>query len=435
MDRLLIKARNTGVEAEITTVDTEVTPLRFESGNLMESNNRRLRETALRIIDNGKLGTVEGTGSTPVDQLWEAARISASYGTPGELAFPATRIHSDQYSDPRLEEMTPEAAMQYSTEILERMKEKNPRVPVDLTLTREVITTTIRNTAGGDCRSRRTAFRVWIQGRVPGSKVGVIKESARWKMHSVDETLLDELAEEYDILDKPLAVKSGPMPVLFTSASAWSLIYRYYQGVNGDNINKGISPLTEKLGQSICSELLTLRDDPFQGDGWEARPFDDEGVAIQPRSVIENGVLKNFIFDLKTGLERGTGSTGNGFRKATWTEGIQYSPNPHFASMVTMPGTSTREELIQSMKEGIIVDYVLGFHSGNMVNGDFSMNLGVGYVVRDGELVGRAMDTMVAGNIHQDFQYLDGVSNRLDKSFKGYCPALRFSQMNVAGTE
>lgn len=435
MERLLDKARQAGIEAEVTTIDTEVCPLRFESGHLMDSNNRRLRETALRVIDRGRLGTVEGTGSTPEDELWEAARISARYGTPGDLAFPTTCIDSDAYVDPALAALTPAEAMQRCREILARMKEKNPRVPVDLTFTRETITTTIRNTAGGDCRSRRTALRIWIQGRVPGSKVGVIKESGRWKLHTVDEALLDELAEEFDVLDKPRTVKSGPLPVLFTSAAAWSLIYRYYQGVNGENVLKGISPLTERLGQPVCSELFTLVDDPFWGDGWEARPFDDEGVAIQPRPVIERGVLKNFLFDLKTGLERGCGSTGNGFRKATWTEGIQYAPNPQFAGMVTLPGASSRAEMIQGMERGIIVDYVLGFHSGNMVNGDFSMNVGVGYLVEGGELVGRVMDTMVAGNVHEDFQNLDAVSNRVDKSFKGFCPALRFSRMNVAGTD
>jgi predicted Zn-dependent protease len=62
------------------------------------------------------------------------------------------------------------------------------------------------------------------------------------------------------------------------------------------------------------------------------------------------------------------------------------------------------------------------------------MNVGVGYLVKEGKLHSRVMDTMVFGNVYSDFQNLAAVSNRIDKSFKGYSPALLFSELSVAGT-
>lgn len=435
MEGILEKAKADGVRAEVTTVDTEVVPLRFESGKLMDVNARNIRETALRVIKDGRLGTVEGTGSTDGEKLYEAATFSAGFGERIDVAFPTESIVSEEFVDPAVLQMTPDEQFDFSRGIIRRIGQRNDKIPVDLTVTRETQTVNIANTEGLASRYKKTAFRVWIQGRVPGSKVGIIKESAKTKFHDVPDELLDELDTQFRALDRTLGVRSGPMPVIFTQAAAWSLLYRFYAGANGENVARGISPLCGKIGERIAPDLFTLHDDPFFSDNVEARPFDDEGVRVSAKPVIEAGILKGYLHDLKSAAKMKAAPTGNGFRFSTWTQGIQFAPNPQFASMVCLGGDSSLEAMIAAVDYGVIVDYVLGFHSGNITNGDYSMNVGVGFLVKKGKVEGRVMDAMVAGNVYRDFPNLVAVSRRVDKSFKGYCPALMFKELKVAGKE
>ena len=62
-------------------------------------------------------------------------------------------------------------------------------------------------------------------------------------------------------------------------------------------------------------------------------------------------------------------------------------------------GEKTHEELLASMDEGIYLKGMLGFGQGNIASGDFSANISPGYLVKNGEIVGRIKDTMIAGNL------------------------------------
>jgi hypothetical protein len=53
------------------------------------------------------------------------------------------------------------------------------------------------------------------------------------------------------------------------------------------------------------------------------------------------------------------------------------------------------------MGEGIVVKQLMGFGQSNLMNGDFSCNVALGFRVCDGRIVGRVKDTMVAGNFYE----------------------------------
>ena len=74
-------------------------------------------------------------------------------------------------------------------------------------------------------------------------------------------------------------------------------------------------------------------------------------------------------------------------------------------TMLVSPGTESSESLIKSVKKGIFVEQMLGFGQPNMENGDFSANLALGFLVENGEIVGRVKNAMISGNI---FELLKG---------------------------
>jgi len=64
------------------------------------------------------------------------------------------------------------------------------------------------------------------------------------------------------------------------------------------------------------------------------------------------------------------------------------------------------------MKEGLIVEQLIGADQGNLIGGDFSGNVLLGYKVENGEVVGRIKDTMVSGNIYQVLKQSLGIGNK-----------------------
>jgi len=188
--------------------------------------------------------------------------------------------------------------------------------------------------------------------------------------------------------------------------------------------------------EKIFPETFNILDDPTLEFFPHSSPIDEEGVPTKKKYIVKDGILKSFLFDLYTGSKYGTGSTGNGFKRSLFTSSIFMSPSPHFTTLVIEPGDNTYEEMIAGMKEGVIADYLVGAHSGNVLSGDLSANIGIGFYVKNGEIAGRAMDSMISGNIYKFFHNIKmiGKTPVLD-SFNHcqFCPHLLFEDMNVSG--
>lgn len=145
------------------------------------------------------------------------------------------------------------------------------------------------------------------------------------------------------------------------------------------------------------------------------------------------GVVKNFYYDLQTAGKAGTSSTGNGFRRSIAGDYFEGQPAPAMTNLQMSPGKDRLEEMIASMDEGIIVDQVMGAGQGNVLTGDFSINVHLGFKVAEGKIVGRVKNTMVSGNTLEALNNIAAVSNRAEWAYGQYSsPAILFKSMGVA---
>ncbi len=135
-----------------------------------------------------------------------------------------------------------------------------------------------------------------------------------------------------------------------------------------------------------------------------SRPFDDEGVPAQRLSLVEAGVVRQFLYDLQTAGMAGRVSTGSAERSAT---GL---PAPDISVLVVAPGNTARADLLASIDEGIVVEEMIGSNQGNVLGGDFSGNVLLGFKIERGRIAGRVKDTMVAGNVYDVLGDLQGIS-------------------------
>jgi PmbA protein len=163
---------------------------------------------------------------------------------------------------------------------------------------------------------------------------------------------------------------------------------------NGKIVLEGASPIGNRLGQPVFDPKLWLWDDPTIAYRPNSRPCDDEGIPSQRTPLIEQGVVASFLYDLQTAALAHTRSTGNGSRNG----GL---PTPSPTTLVIAPGKTTFDEMVSDIKEGLIIEQLMGAEQGNILGGDFSGNVLLGYKVESGKIVGRVKDTMVSGNIYQ----------------------------------
>jgi PmbA protein len=238
---------------------------------------------------------------------------------------------------------------------------------------------------------------------------------------SITEAVLRQL--EWAREQAPAPTKS--LPVIFTphgiaSAFAGPIIAAF----NGKTVLEGSSPISSKLGEQVFDKRLSLCDDPTIDYRPGSGPCDDEAVPSEVTPLITEGTISNFYYDLQTAARAKTRSTGNGHRG----QGGQPSPSPN--AFVVTPGDTTFEDMVTDIKEGLVVEQLMGATQGNILGGDFSGNVLLGYKVENSQIIGRVKDTMVAGNIYELLKQVAAIGNdtRWVGSFLStpsiYCPSV-----------
>jgi PmbA protein len=186
------------------------------------------------------------------------------------------------------------------------------------------------------------------------------------------------------------------MPVVFTpNGVASALVMPLMAAFNGKTVYQGASPVGDKLGKAVFDKSFNVVDDPVAAYRTASRPCDDEGVPSRRTPLVEKGKVAGFFYDLQTAAVAGKQSTGNGSR------GRGGLPSPSPSAFVIAPGEAALEDMLRDMKDGLVVEQLMGAEQGNVLGGDFSGNVLLGYRVENGEISGRVKDTMVSGNVYK----------------------------------
>ena len=196
---------------------------------------------------------------------------------------------------------------------------------------------------------------------------------------------------------------------------------------NGKTVLEGASPLGNELGQRVFDAKLSLWDDPLVAYRPGRRPCDDEGTPSQRTPLVKNGVVASFLYDLKTAAQAGVRSTGNGSR----SRGGLPQPSPN--AFTVAPGKATFDEMVRDIKEGLVIEQLMGAGQGNVLGGDFSGNVLLGFKVENGNIAGRVKDTMVSGNVYDLLKDIAAVGS--EPRWVGgflHTPHLYFHSLSVA---
>jgi len=404
---LLARLRAVSEQAEVYTVESESTLVSFEANAIKSVEVEETQGTALRAIVDGRLGFTAASGSAHPEEMVASLLASARYGDPAPFRFPAAGPAVDVTTyDPALVDAPIDRLVEIGREIVERLRAVDPEAQVSVDIERGVSRSAVRNSAGADTAEHSSDFSVSIGvERVRGNDVLVLGDSASdIRLSDAYEEALGRVEQQLRQAQRITTLRSGRMPVLFSPAGAMVLALPLTLGLNGENVQRGTSPLSRRVGEAIVDPRISLWDDATLAGRPASSRYDDEGVPCRRQALIESGVSRGFLYDLRTAALMGVESTGNGAR------GLFTLPSPSPSNLVMAGGDTPLQTMIAGITRGLLVEDVLGLGQGNPLSGAFSNAVGVAYVIRRGEIVGRVKDVTIAGNVYEDLREVAAIS-------------------------
>jgi len=240
-----------------------------------------------------------------------------------------------------------------------------------------------------------------------------------------------------DAVDAP----TGRMPIVVGSGFGGVLLHEAVgHGLEADAIQKHASVYEGRLGEKLAGPGVTAYDDGARANEWGSDGIDDEGTPTQRTTILADGELTSYLYDLVRARKDGVASTGNGRR-----ESFRHLPVPRMTNTFFAPGEATEEELIAGVERGL---YAVSFGGGQVepATGDFVFGLSEGYLIENGEVSAPVRGATLVGNGIDALAAIDGIAADLDIA-SGYCgkggqsvpagvgqPHVRIRELTVGGT-
>ena len=431
MQRILEQAMQKAEAAEVFRVTSEETPVQFEADRLKHIQSKQSHVTALRVIKNGRIGYSVSSNPDDTAGLIDAALETAEFGMQAEFELPApTDYKLDETYDPAVEAVPLEKMISLGAEMISAIKCNNKDIICEAGVSKDVVSVHIINSRGNDAAYTKSVFSMGIEGNlIRGTDMLFVAESES-SCHPLTQTktITDVVIRQLEWSKNQASVTGKIIPVIFTpDGVASALINPLMSAFNGKTVLEGASPIGDSLGKLVFDKKLNLFDDATIDYRPGSHPFDDEGVASHRTPLIENGLPASFLYDLQTSALAGKESTGNGHR------GGGGLPSPSANAFIIPPGETAFNDMLADIKEGLVVEYLMGAGQGNILGGDFSGNVLLGFKVENGKITGRVKDTMVSGNVYQVLKEITAIGS--DARWIGgflhspslYCPSLSVS--------
>jgi PmbA protein len=433
LEEILQKAARAAQHAEVYRVKSRVTPVRFESNRLKQVSTKESMGTALRLIKDGRIGFASASGNVKADELVNMALDTSKFGAEAKFDFPGkAKYGAVKTYDSRTEKMPIDSLVETGQKLIDAVVKHSPDIVCEGHISRGVISIEIMNSNGGKAAYTKSYFSAGVEGVVVKDGEMLFVGDGDSSCHPVTDIkpMADEIILQLEMAKDKANIRTAVMPVIFHPYGvASALVSPLMSAFNGKVVYNGASPLKDKIGVEMFDPAISLWDDATIDYQTGSGPCDDEGVPAGKNALIEKGKVASFIYDLQTAGLAGKKSTGNGGRGGG-------SPSPSPNSLVFSEGKTSYADLLADIKEGLLIYQLMGATQGNILNGDFSGNVLLGYKIENGKVVGRVKDTMASGNVYQllkkvilgnDSRWVEGFL----KTPSIYCPGMSVAAKGV----
>lgn len=211
--------------------------------------------------------------------------------------------------------------------------------------------------------------------------------------------------------------------VVFDPRVARGFASHIASAINGAAVARKTTFLKDSMDKPVMKAGIRVTDTPQIRRGPSSRPFDGEGIAGEPLTVVEDGVLRQWLLSTSTARELGLETNGRGVRGGP-------SVNPSSTNFALEPGEMSRDELIKGVGTGFYVTELIG-HGLNMLTGEYSRGAS-GFWIENGEITYPVSEVTIASNLKQMFMAVT-LADDIDRSFGTAAPTLAIEGMTLAG--
>jgi PmbA protein len=355
---------------------------RFASSSIHQSTWTEDTALRIRVVKQGRVGVAgtndlspEGTRSAA-----QSAREMTDVVAPDPLfpgLAPADEVVDESRFDATTAETSPERRAEGVAQLVGACRDGFAAAGAFETMSGEIA---VANSNGQFCWAPTT--QASITTVVTGGEGGNgFAEVFADSIDGVDPRAVGERASAKAVASQsPRDLDAGRYAVVLEPSAVSTLVgFLAYIGLGGRQLIEGRSPLSGRENEEVAASSVTLVDDAAR-EGTLGIPFDFEGVRRRRVAMVEDGVFKGGVFDLRTAKQAGASTTGHALP----------APNPEgpFPLNVFMePGDATLEEMIASTERGLLVTR---FHYTNVVHPVESTITGMTrdgtFLIEDGEV-------------------------------------------------
>lgn len=433
-----------GVQTEAFVQKTRHTSITIEGGHVTFGSMDGDFGIGIRIIKDGYTGYAFCNERTIDFGLKQAIAVS-KFSKPGKYRLHDNTGYSGERSpfDNNVASMVPEDGIQLARDMVDGASYDKRALPSRGGMGFGVSSMAVANSNGVVTHDEGTY--------ISGSMMSVIRQDGMvsngddyevsrfrdFNFENIGHTATERAASQLG----QKSVETASMTVIMRPSAAFDIICNTVApALYGPAVKKRESVYADKIGKQVAAKGLTLLDDGTFNKGLNTYAMDEEGFPSQKNVLIEDGILKMFLYDEFSALDSGARPTGNAMHADRMESSTSYKvpPTTCARNIILKGSTISEDEMIRNTKNGILVLDVLGAHTANRASGDFSVAIYSGYAIKDGEIAYPLKGGMIGGNMPgmlMDVELADNyklVGSGLSPA-AGYMPGLKFEGVRVSG--
>lgn len=425
-----------GCEYEVNATNGDSFEVKVVGGEIISYSVNDYTSVTFRVKKDGKMG-VASTSCTEEDGI--PALVSAALENASLIESPDEQFiyeGAKEYPHPKvygeeLDGITAEEKIQLAKLLEKKAVEADPMIKKveESDVVSGSASVVIKNSHGLDLSEHSNFIYAVVvpiaeKDGTMNSGVGICGGFDRAAL-DIDKAVADGVKEAIDFCGAG-SMKSSAQRVIFRNDAFCSMIRTFAGIFSSENAQRGMSLLAGREGEKIAADCVTFIDDSTVDHGFGSRAFDTEGVPGQRTAVVENGVLKTLLYNLKTANKAGVKSTGNAAGGGVST-----------TNFILIPGELTLDEMCEKAGEGFIITDVSGLHAGaNPITGDFSLSAKGYRFTEGGKEKTPVTGVTVAGNYYELLKNVEEVGSDVYVSLGSNVSSpsvLLSSPMSIAG--
>ncbi|DAC55754.1 MAG TPA: TldD/PmbA family protein [Candidatus Poseidoniales archaeon] len=366
----------------------------------------------VRVVDDGRFGfahLVDVSGAQrAVEQAVAIAKKSpsvAGFVLPSEQ--PAEQVNGRM--DRALLNMSPEDLLEQADGILSEVNSLDERAVVTgggvgVSATAGCLMNSEGVLSAGMTTSHGIGLQVTLDadGELTSSYQG---QSSRAKLPEVPECV-SRAVHWAQVTQNPLRLDSEAhdAPVLLTSEGFSPLFSMVVPpAMTGEKMVRKESFWSDRMNEQVINPSLSIRDNGVLEGGMSSGSRDAEGVPRRQQTLVEDGRLTNMLWSTRDSAQQvaegridaaqSTGSASSG--------GHQSPPSTGCTELflTSSEASQSRDQMLENMGDGYVVNSVMGAHTANPSSGDFSVTTSSILKVEGGEIVGALKQAGLSGNL------------------------------------